>query len=367
MSFKPLAVLLGLTLSTSLVFADTLELRPDHPERYVVKKGDTLWDISTRFLRDPWRWPNIWNKNEQVANPHLIYPGDVIVLRYVDGQPELGLLRDEKLSPDTPPGTAPTAIPPADGGERGEIAGTTRIGPGVRAESLESAIPTIKPDAIGPFLTRPLVVGPNELNKAGYVTIGLDNRVALGALSQFYARGLGAAPAERYFIVRPGKTLREPDTNEVLGYEALYLGEAQLLEAGDPAKLEIISSRQEIVGRDRLMVAPEKTPLPYYYPHAPQRKVKGRILTALNSVEEFGPGTVVSVSLGKREGMEEGHVLRIMRHAGTHRDPVTRRYYKLPDEESGLLLIFRTFEKVSYGLIMNSTRPVHMLDVVQTP
>lgn len=368
MSFKPLAVLLGLALSAGLVIADTLELRPDHPERYVVKKGDTLWDISSRFLRDPWRWPNIWNKNEQVANPHLIYPGDVIVLRYVDGQPELGLLREDKLSPaapDAPPGTSAGVIPPEDA--RPELAGTTRMRPGVRAESLESAIPTIKPDAIGPFLTHPIVVGANELKKAGYVTIGLDNRVALGTLSQFYARGLGAAPADRYFVVRPGKALREPDTKEILGYEALYLGEAQLLEAGDPAKLEVTSSRQEIVGRDRLMVAPERAPLPYYYPHAPQRKVKGRILTALNSVEEFGPGTVVSVSLGKREGMEEGHVLRIMRHAGAHRDPVTRRYYNLPDEESGLLLIFRTFEKVSYGLIMNSTRPVHMYDVVQTP
>lgn len=373
MSFKPPALLVSLLASlcivSTLAYADTIELNPEHPQRYTVTKGDTLWDIAARFLKDPWRWPNVWNKNQQIKNPHLIYPGDVIVLRYVDGQPELALLRNEKLTPaaaaPTSTESAPTESASVDTSPVAD--NVVKLTPEVRTESLESAIPTIKPDAIAPFLSQPLAVARSQLSNAGYVTLGLDNRVALGTLSAFYARGLGRNPKDRYQIFRPGKKLRHPDSGETLAYEALYLGEARLLEAGDPAKLEVTSVTQEIIPGDRLLVAPERTALPHYFPHAPQKKTYGRILSALNGVAELGPGTIVAISLGKREGMEEGHVLRIMRHAGKHKDPLTRRYYKLPDEESGLLMVFRTFEKVSYALVMNATRPVHIADAVQTP
>lgn len=374
MSFKPRAVLTAFLLSFGIVStplrADTIELNPDHPQRYTVVNGDTLWDISARFLKDPWRWPNVWNKNQQIKNPHLIYPGDVIVLRYVDGQPELSVLRNEKLAPPAETaagGETPTQQPEAPADQSPVASNVVKLSPEVRAESLESAIPTVKPDAIAPFLTQPLAVGRKDLNNAGYVTVGLDGRVALGTLSAFYARGLGRNISDRYQIFRPGKKLKHPDTGETLAYEALYLGEARLLESGDPAKLEVTLAKQEIVPGDRLLVAPERTPLPYYFPRAPQKKVYGRVLSALNGVAEFGPGTVVAISLGKREGMEEGQVLRIMRHAGKHRDPVTRKNYKLPDEESGLLMVFRTFDKVSYALVMNANRPIHILDAVKTP
>lgn len=367
MSLKALAVLFGCIALTQTVWADTLELKPDHPDRYTVVKGDTLWDISARFLKDPWRWPKIWNKNEQIKNPHLIYPGDVIVLHYVNGQPELTVARNGEQPAQPPATTEAPAVVTEERAERPDLPNTERLRPQIREESLESAIPTIRPDAIGPFLTRPLVVSSHELKKAGYVTVGLDNRNALGTFSQFYARGLGKTPKERYNIFRPGKALKHPDTGEVLGYEATFLGEARLLRAGDPSKLEVTSVTQEILPTDRLLEAPDTAPLPYYYPRPPDKKVYGRILSAINGLAEFGPGQVVSISLGRREGIEEGHVLRIMRHAGRARDPVTGGHYRLPDEETGLLMVFRTFNKVSFGLIMNATQPVHLYDAVQTP
>jgi nucleoid-associated protein YgaU len=345
------------------IWADEVRLNPDHPERYTVVKGDTLWGIAARFLRSPWQWPKIWQNNEKIKNPHLIYPGDVIVLTMVNGQPMLSLLRKDTLPviPATPaPGTPTETAMPADGN-------TVKLSPEVRSESLEAAIPTIPPNAIVPFLTRPLAVGENELEQAGYVTTGLDDRIALGNRSEFYARGLKADDQEYYQIFRPGKAIYHPDTGELLAYEALYLGDAKRLESGDPAKLVVTQVKQEILPRDRLLVAPKKAGLPYYYPHAPKTVVQGRIVSAINAVAEIGPYSVVGISLGQREGIEEGNVLRVMHHVDKQKDPLTRETYLLPDEESGLLLVFRTYEKVSYALIMTATRPVHIMDTVTTP
>lgn len=364
MKLRPRLLLLALLFVAPPLAADTVALRDGHPERYTVVKGDTLWDIASRFLRDPWLWAKVWNKNDQIRNPHLIYPGDVIILSWRDGQPELGVLRNQKLTP----------VDYTGGGETGEIVETpppgpvVKLSPDVRSEPLPGAIPTIKPEAIAPFLTEPLAIERRELNKAGYVTTGLDDRVALGNLSQFYARGLGdASAAQHYKIFRPGKALRHPDTGKVLAYEAMFLGEAKVLEAGDPTKLEVVRVKQEIVPGDRLLAASVQPPLPYYYPRAPERPVTGRILSAINGVEAFGPNTVVAISLGVRDGMEPGQVLRIMRHVGKHRDPVTKRKYRLPDEQSGLLMVFQPYEKVSYALVMYAERPVHILDTVTNP
>jgi len=353
-------------LSPRLAGADDIQLKPDHPERYTVVKGDTLWDISSRFLKSPWLWPKIWKINQDIKNPHLIYPGDVIVLSMVNGQPELSVLRKEKLTPPSaalpsPGAPAPVEAPAVTDGR------TVKLSPQVRSEPLEAAIPTISPNAILPFLTRPLTVQDDELEKAGYVTVGLDDRIALGNNSQFYARGLKDDGQEYYYIFRPGKPIRNPETGELLGYEAVYLGDAERLESGDPSKLVVTKVMQEILPTDRLLAAPKKVSLPYYYPHAPKNQVEGRIVTALNAVAEIGPYTVIGISLGTREGIEEGTVLRIMRHVGTSKDPVTRETYKLPDEESGLLMVFRTYEKMSYALVMTATRPIHLHDAVTTP
>jgi hypothetical protein len=347
-----------------------VQVKPDHPERYTVKKGDTLWDISGRFLNSPWHWPKVWKINDQIKNPHLIYPGDVIVFRYVDGKPELTVLRNEKAPlSDAAPEAAPGA--PADVPQTPAVTSTGsgrdgKLRPSVRVEPLGGAIPTIPPDAITPFLAYPLAVSEKELEQAGYITVGLDERIALGDHSEFYARGV-KGDDEYYQIFRPGAAIRHPETKEILAYEAIHLGDAKKLESGNPAKFIVTSVKQEIQPTDRLLAAPTRAALPYYYPSAPTSQVRGFIVSALNAVSEIGTYGVVATTLGKRDGIEEGHVLRIMRHAGTHRDPVTRKEYALPDEESGLLMIFRVYDKMSYGLILRSTRPVHIQDALITP
>jgi hypothetical protein len=373
---------LALLALTAPLPADVVELKSDHPDRYVVQKGDTLWDISQRFLKDPWRWASVWTINEQIKNPHLIYPGDVILLTWVDGKPQLAVQREEKLPPAEAPAPVAGEVPapaPAEvaaapavveepAGETPSGMKIVKLKPRAHVSPIEEAIPTITPDVIAPFLTQPLVVSKRQLEKAGYVTIGLDDRRALGNGSEFYARGLNKKePAEYYQIFRQGNALRHPDTGELLAYEALYLGDAKLLEPGDPAKLVVTSVKQEILPTDRLMVAPEKGALPYYFPRAPDNKVKGYILATVNGLREFGPNAIVAISLGQREGIEEGHVLRIMRHVGKRQDPVTRRQYRLPDEDSGLLMVFRVFDKVSYALIMNADRSIHIHDSLRTP
>lgn len=342
--------------------ADTVQLRPDRPDRYTVVAGDTLWDIAARFLQSPWHWPRVWTINPDIRNPHLIYPGDVIVLRYVDGRPELTLLPNRKLSPGTSGSEAA-----AGRTESGADLHTVRLSPRVHSEPLEQAIPTISPQAILPFLGQPLVVDEKQLSQAGYVTIGLDSRIALGDGSEFYARGVHPAESGAYHVFRPGEALRDPGTGEVLAYEAVYLGSARLLEPGDPAKLVITEVKQEILPSDRLLAARRRPPLPYYFPHAPARPVDGYVIAAQNAVAEIGSYTAVAVSLGRRDGIEEGHVLRVYYRQGRHADPVTREDYALPNEEAALLLVFRAFEKVSYALVLHATRPVNLLDLVGTP
>jgi hypothetical protein len=374
-----IVAVLALFAFVAPAYADTVALTPDHPDRYVVQKGDTLWDISKRFLKDPWRWASVWTINEQIKNPHLIYPGDVILLTYVDGKPQLSVMREEKLAPvapaaaeapqaDVEPVTMPTTAIEEPAGETPSGMKVVRLRPKAHAESIASAIPTISPDAIVPFLTEPLAVGRTELDQAGYVTIGLDDRVALGDGSQFYARGLKKNSSTEYYqVFRQGAVLKHPDTGETLAYEALYLGDARMLEPGDPTKLVVTRVKQEILPTDRLLAAPEKAALPYYFPRAPENNVKGFIIGGTKALREFGPTAIVAISLGKREGMQEGHVLRIMRHAGMSKDPVTKRKYKLPDEETGLLMVFRVFDKVSYAMIMDANQPVHLNDAVRTP
>jgi len=339
------AIALSLLLSLAGLPAGAVELAPDHPERYTVVKGDTLWDIAGKFLKEPWRWPEIWKANPQVKNPNLIYPGDVLVLTYdANGKPELRVLRNERFADKT-----------------------VKLSPAIYSEPLEKAIPTIPPSVIQPFLTRPLVVNDRSLTDAGYITVGVDDNILLGKYSQFYARGIKGEPGALFYIFRPGEKFKNPDTGETLGLEAIYLGEARMIAPGETAKLEVTDSTQEISPRDRLLPAPEEGALPYYHPQPAPPGLRGRILSALGGVAEVGSTRIVTVSLGTREGLAPGDVMRILRHGGKHKDPETTRSYQLPDEESGLLMVFRCFDKVSYALIMRSSRPVNVLDVVTSP
>ncbi len=351
---------------------EKVELRDGYPTRYTVVKGDTLWDISTRFLKSPWLWPRIWKINKQIANPHLIYPGDVILLRWVGGRPELSVVRG---------GEPGVARPEEDRDEdkdvdttRPTILGAKRLKPRVRVLPLSSAIPTIPPDVINPFLSRPGIVTRKQLRNAGYITIGLDNRLVLANGSEFYARGFKKKDLQEddqfFYIIRRGKPLRGAQgarSRRILAYEAVYLGEAQLIEAGDPAKLVVTRVQQEILPTDRLILAPKRPALPYYFPRPPRKKVKGSVIHALNSVGEIGPYTIVVIDLGTKHGLQEGNVLQVMRRIGKHRDPVKKRMYRIPDELSGVIMIFKPYERVSYALVMTAKQPINLLDTVVTP
>ncbi|MEW8030207.1 MAG: LysM peptidoglycan-binding domain-containing protein, partial [Candidatus Thiodiazotropha sp.] len=336
---KLIGVISGLLLSFSAFAAEHVALNPSHPERYTVVKGDTLWDISSMFLRDPWLWPEVWYVNPQIENPHLIYPGDEIFLTYRDGRPVLQLSRKNSLSPR------------------------------VRATPLDQAIPTIPIDAIAPFLTRPYVVDENELEKAPYIVHFLDDHIVGGAGISYYARSIMEERPIQYAVVRPEKPYKDPDTGEVLGYEALYVGTSELKRTGDPAKLLLTSTDMEAIIGDRLIKEQEDEPLIDFQPRVPDNPIEGRIISVLNGVTQIGQYNVVVLNKGANVGLEAGHVLRILQGGEDIRDIVKGRgeTVTLPLEEAGHLMVFRTFEKVSFALVMDATKPLHVLDWVRSP
>ncbi len=336
---KLIGFILGILLSFWVVAAEPVALNPSHPERYTVVKGDTLWDISALFLRDPWLWPEVWFVNPQIENPHLIYPGDEILLTYRDGRPILTLSRKGGLSPR------------------------------IRATPLDDAIPTIPVDAIAQFLTRPYVVDENELELAPYIVHFLDDHMLGGAGISFYARKILSEEPTRYTIVRPGKPYKDPQTEEILGYEASFIGDADLKSTGDPAKLLIVNSDLEAIIGDRLIKAEDQEPLANFQPRAPESDIEGQIISVLNGVSQIGQYNVVVLNKGAREGLEPGHVLEIMQGGNEIRDIVKGRgeKVKLPLEKAGLLMVFRTFDKVSFALIMHATKPLHVFDWVRPP
>lgn len=377
-----LLVLACLSLNAN---AEDIQLQKNHPDRYVVVKGDTLWGISGKFLKDPWQWPKVWKMNRaQIKNPHWIYPGDVIVLDKSGASPQLRLLRE-----------------------------TVTLEPGIRIEPLEKeAIHTIAPSVIDPFLSQPLLIENGKLDNAPRIISGQDNRVILSPGTRVYINNIQEGEGVHWDIYRPGEALRDPDTNEVLGTEAIYLGDVNIARYGAPATGDIVKAKEEIFTKDRLVVAPDEFKSSFV-PHAPEGDIRGRIMRIYGGVAEGGPNTVVSINRGKNDGLEEGHVLAISRYGKVIRDPEYKDQasnkvvveekklkqlnfdvttgpdgkkivnfekeppqtkvvlepgqVKLPDERVGLLMIFRTFDRVSYGLIMSASDAIYTLDSVHTP
>lgn len=342
-------------------------LAPNYPERYVVVRGDTLWDISGRFLRDPWRWPEVWQGNPQVANPHLIFPGDVLKLYIVDGKPvmqvERGAVATAAGVSDGAP-TPPRAVPTDASGRQLKV---VKLTPQVREIDLEKAIPLIPADVIRQFLNRSLVVDANELDGAPYVLSIADEHVAGGTGYRIYARGIKNDEVSRYTVVRPGKDYVDPDSGEYLGKEAYYLARAELLREGDPATLGLNDAKREVLASDRLMAGEPEAFNYNFMPHAPASEVKGRIISVFDAVRQIGQHHVVVLNLGKREGIEPGHVMAIYQDGEMAKDPVRGGSVKLPDERAGMVIVFRTFDKVSYALVTNASRAVHLNDRVKNP
>lgn len=372
--------------------AQEAQVKDGAPERYVVVKGDTLWGIAGKFLDQPWRWPEIWQLNrDQIRNPHRIYPGDVVVLeRLADGKARLRLVKNQKYT----------------GRETVVLTPSARIEP----HPDTPPIPVISPADIGPFLSQPLVIEKDGLAGAPEIVASEENRVVIGAGNRAYVTGLKPGDPQQWQVFRPGRALVDPDTQEILGYEAVYLGEARVKRFGETSTIEILRAVAEINRGDRLVRVSEGE-LSNFVPHAPDRPVRGRIVSVYSGVAEAGPKAIVALNRGSRDGLERGQVLAIYRHGMTvpvaenkakeprplrnwHQTECLKKDAKisfdqfydraqawgpcppedadkatvtLPEERYGLLLVFRTFDRVAYALVMQAASAVHQGDVVTNP
>ncbi|HEX4858457.1 MAG TPA: LysM peptidoglycan-binding domain-containing protein, partial [Usitatibacteraceae bacterium] len=347
---------------------EPITLAENAPSSYTVVKGDTLWDIAGRFLKEPWRWPEIWNMNrEQIKDPHWIYPGDVINMSFdANGNPMLSV--GGRFDGSGAPGS------------------TVKLTPQVRVDPQSLAIPSIPSKAIGPFLSLPLVVDEGALDNAPKIVATEDSRVIIGAGNQAYVVGLNPKQGVKWQIYRPGNALNDPLTGELLGYEATYLGEARVTRFGEASTVDIVKSTLEINRGDRLTPTVEST-LPSYSPRAPEKQLKGAIVSVTGTVSDAAKHSVVSLNLGKRDGVEIGHVLAVLDRGetiSTRDDNGAGRGFSLsslfpsstpdgekkpdsgevnaevtlPNERNGLVFVFRVFDRLSYGLVMSSRRPM---------
>jgi hypothetical protein len=365
------------------------DLQADAPDQYTVVKGDTLWGIAGRFLKDPWKWPQVWNMNrDQIKDPHWIYPGDVVRLDKSGEYPRLSLL----------PGGG------TGGGADMAASNVVRLDPRVRIESLQTAVSSIPGSAIGPFLSQPLIVEEGGLLNAPMILATEESRVIVSQGDTAYADRIGTNAGVNWQVFRQGVALRDPETNELLGYEAKYVGDARVRRYGNPTTLDITKAREEINRGDRLTPARETT-FPSYVPRAPEKAIKGVIMSVDGGVSEVGQFQIITLNRGARDGLEVGHVLASYRRgaivggdtgfgAGTWfkgmnvtpvpvvPDPPRTQQVtgdeksgqdmrggavKLPDERNGLIFVFRVFEKLSYAMVLRSTRPIYVGDIVQTP
>ena len=331
-------------------------MKPDHPDRYVVVKGDTLWGIAERFLNDPWLWPKVWQINPNIRNPHLIFPGDVIVLYYVDGKPYLTLEGMAGVVPPAEPGAAPPK-----GIE------TVKLSPQIRYDTLEKAIDTIPRSAIGPFLYRPRVVTKDEIDKAPYIVSSYEEHLFSGTGQRVYVKNLSDENIVQYGVIRPGLVYRDPDTNEILGYEVIRVAAARLAKKGDPASFNIVSSKREVYNGD-LLLPSEESELDFnFFPSPPRKEINGKIISVFDGLDMIGQYNVVVLNRGQRDGLVPGNVLAIYQSGNKVRDPQGSRWVTLPDERAGILMVFRTYEKVSYALVMKASKVMRVNDRVTNP
>jgi LysM repeat protein len=356
--------------SRGVVFSDIADSAPD---RYTIRSGDTLWALSQMFLKSPWRWPELWGMNQsQIANPHRIYPGQVLELVRANGVAHLRM---------------------AGSAQRSGALETVRLSPRTRQEALSDlALPTLRPNVIEPFLVEPMVVDATTLSQAARIVAGPDSRVLMTQGDRVYVRGTESTPVleevnqgKPFRIFRNATPLKDPVSGEILGYEAQYVGKAVLVRAESsteiagkdkknqtaivPAAVDIVSTKEEVRVGDRLLPEPERQWLTYT-PHAPAVQVDGRIVSVYGTaVSNAAQNQVVAINLGTNHGMEPGHIVSIQKAGATLRDKSdpNRPLMKLPDEHNGLMMVFRTFEAISYALVLEITQPVQVGDRLTNP
>lgn len=336
------------------------QLETDAPSRYTVVKGDTLWDISDRFLKEPWLWPEIWSYNPQIKNPHLIYPGDVLALEYVDGRPTLTLTRNGKSL-----ASAGSVILDADGNQ---LSGDrVRLSPKIRYESLDDAIPTIPGDSIQQFLVHPRVVDASTLDNAPYVVGNYDSRLISAVGHKVFVRGQLNRDQTAYGIFRRNKELRDPVTQALLGFEVTHVADATLLSIGDPSALTITSNKMETMTGDILLPSHEGSIAHIYTPRLPALTGEGRIVSLVNAISQTGRDQVVVLNIGSESQIQEGDMLAIESRGNSIVDSRGANGHEritLPNQRTGVMMVFKTYDKVSYALVMESTRPVMINDIV---
>ena len=346
MYIKKLVLLVFILCFSSQLLADEIALRPNHPDRYVVVKGDTLWDISARFLETPWRWPEVWSFNPQIKNPHLIYPGDVVSLVYDEhGRPMLKV-------------------------DRGQP--TVKLSPQVRATRVDTPISTIPLNAIQQFLGHPQVISEREIDAAAYIVASTDGHLIAGKGDDIYVRGLVAGADTEFNVIRIGDPYRNPGAKpgDILGYEAIHVADATVTEFGDPSTLKVTNSTREIVVGDRLLPKRELGFDQTFIPHPPDTPIEGLIIDVVDGVHVVGQFQTVVLNKGESDGLETGHVLAVFQSGGSVRDPRANKNdekVNLPDIRAGVIMVIRSFELVSYAMVMESQRAMKIYDSVRNP
>lgn len=336
----PLLALCSLLFSAWLHAA--VELNDDVPETYTVRKGDTLWGISGMYLRQPWLWPELWDVNPQIDNPHLIYPGDELYLTWVDGQPRLRLRRGRDV----------------------------KLEPGMRVSSLDLAIPLIPLDEIGAFLLRHRILVADDLNNSAYLVAADQGHLISAPGDRVYGRGPFPEGERSFGIFRAGDTYRDPLTGELLGYQAMDIGNARRLssDGDDVTELEVTRVTEEVRIGDRFLPQEDRVLEATFQPRAPDSEIEGGLMIAVDrGVSQIGTNDIVVLNRGTREGLEVGHVLAIYQAGERVFDQVARQNVTLPDTRAGLLMVFEVFDKASYALVLKASRPLKVLDKIKNP
>ncbi|MFL6626425.1 MAG: LysM peptidoglycan-binding domain-containing protein [Vitreoscilla sp.] len=334
------------------------ELAENAPDTYTVKRGDTLWHISGMFLKSPWRWPELWGMNlDQIHNPHLIYPGQLLVLEKIDGMARLKI-----------------------GNTLGGAGDTVKLSPSIRSESSESAaISSIPMNLIGPFLTDAMIFDENELAKAPRIVAGEEGHTLLARGNSAYVMG-DLGNTRNWQIFREPKPLVDPDTKQILGYEARFVGTAERKQDGEarpgaqtgglnvPSTFIVTGNREDAQVGDRLAPAAVRDFAPFV-PHSPANPVDGKVVSLYGDAMSAGSNHIVALNRGARDGLERGTVLALWHEGAVTHDKSVQKgaLIKLPDERIGSVFVFRVFDRMAYGLVMDTTQPTLPGDRVTQP
>ncbi|MEQ8516590.1 MAG: LysM domain-containing protein [Chromatocurvus sp.] len=319
-----------------------LEVRDDAPDIYVVKKGDTLWDISGMYLEQPWQWPELWDVNPQIDNPHLIFPGDRLSLTWVNGEPRLGVQRSRDV----------------------------KLTPKMRVTPLDLAIPLIPLDEIGAFLHRHRILTADGINQSAYIVAGAQGHLVSGAGDSVYGRGPFPDDERTYGIFRAGDIYRDPLTQEILGYQAQDIGSAQLISSNrdEVVELEVTRVTEEVRVAEHLLPPEERILDATFQPRAPERDISDGYMIAVDGgVSQIGTTDIVVLNRGAREGLEIGHVLAIYQAGELVFDEVAGDNVRLPDSRAGLCMVFEVAEKASYAVVLKADRALKVMDKVKNP